>query len=292
MKKFTIIVGKSASGKTTLANHMVEKYGLKKYRTSTTRPKRDCETENDYEFITNEQFQDRLRNNGFIETKIYNVFNNGKIDTWYYGTPIIDIENDNSNYVIVLTLDGAIEFANYYGKENCEIVYLDCSRSLRQTRAMKRGNFNLDEWTRRLVADDNDFPKDKVRKYCKVYFGSDNVDCLAKKILNIPKVYISGKISGTTDYLERFEKAEMELKSMGWDVINPAKINSFLPTDTTWEEYMEIDYKLMDICDTIYMLKDWESSRGANAELEYAKKRKMNIIYEVNYNVGQWYLYR
>jgi hypothetical protein len=94
------------------------------------------------------------------------------------------------------------------------------------------------------------------------------------------KVYISGKISGTTDYLERFEKAEMELKSMGWDVINPAKINSFLPTDTTWEEYMEIDYKLMDICDTIYMLKDWESSKGANAELEYANKRKMNIIYE------------
>lgn len=94
------------------------------------------------------------------------------------------------------------------------------------------------------------------------------------------KVYISGKISGTTDYLERFEKAEMELKSMGWDVINPAKINSFLPTDTTWEEYMEIDYKLMDICNTIYMLKDWESSKGANAELEYANKRKMNIIYE------------
>lgn len=94
------------------------------------------------------------------------------------------------------------------------------------------------------------------------------------------KVYISGKISGTTDYLERFEKAEMELKSRGYDVINPAKINSFLPTDTTWEEYMEIDYKLMDICDTIYMLKDWESSKGANAELEYANKRKMNIIYE------------
>jgi len=101
------------------------------------------------------------------------------------------------------------------------------------------------------------------------------------KIIRIKHtVYISGAISGTTDYLERFEEAELKLKKKGHDVVNPAKLNSFLPTDTTWEQYMEVDYKLMDICDTIYMLSGWENSKGANAELEYAKKRKMNIVYE------------
>ena len=101
------------------------------------------------------------------------------------------------------------------------------------------------------------------------------------KVIRIKRtVYISGAISGTTDYLERFEEAELKLKKKGHDVVNPAKLNSFLPTDTTWEQYMEVDYKLMDICDTIYMLSGWENSKGANSELEYAKKRKMNIVYE------------
>lgn len=95
-----------------------------------------------------------------------------------------------------------------------------------------------------------------------------------------PTIYISGAISGTDDYMERFEKAETELETIGYTVINPAKINSFLPITTTWEQYMEIDYKLLDICDYIYMTKGWQNSKGANAELEYAKEHNIKIIYE------------
>lgn len=93
-------------------------------------------------------------------------------------------------------------------------------------------------------------------------------------------VYISGAISGTTDYLERFEKAETELKSEGYTVINPAKINSFLPNTTTWEQYMEIDYKMLDICDAIYMLDGWVYSKGAKAEYEYAVEHHMSVMYQ------------
>lgn len=100
-------------------------------------------------------------------------------------------------------------------------------------------------------------------------------------------VYISGAISGTTDYLERFEKAETELKSKGYTVINPARINSFLPITTSWEQYMEIDYKILDICDTIYMLDGWENSRGAKAEYDYAIEHHMNIMYQT-YNKELW----
>lgn len=94
-------------------------------------------------------------------------------------------------------------------------------------------------------------------------------------------IYISGAITGTTDYMERFENAENKLKELGYDVINPAKINSFLPTDTTWKQYMEVDYKLLDVCDSIYMLSGWENSKGANAELEYANlKGGYCVFYE------------
>ena len=36
-------------------------------------------------------------------------------------------------------------------------------------------------------------------------------------------IYISGKITGTEDYEERFRKAEMELMSRGFNVLNPVK---------------------------------------------------------------------
>ena len=37
------------------------------------------------------------------------------------------------------------------------------------------------------------------------------------------KIYISGAISGTKDYMERFARAEKELTEKGWSVVNPAK---------------------------------------------------------------------
>ena len=43
------------------------------------------------------------------------------------------------------------------------------------------------------------------------------------------KIYISGAITGTDDYMERFEKAEKELTDKGYSVLNPAKVNAQLP---------------------------------------------------------------
>ena len=46
------------------------------------------------------------------------------------------------------------------------------------------------------------------------------------------KIYISGKITGTTDYMERFGNKQRELEQKGYEVVNPALINSFLPKST------------------------------------------------------------
>ena len=50
------------------------------------------------------------------------------------------------------------------------------------------------------------------------------------------KIYISGKITGTTDYIQRFERVEKALSN--YIVINPAKVNVQLPIETMWKEYM------------------------------------------------------
>lgn len=171
-KKFTILIGKSASGKTTLANYMV-KHGYKKYKTTTTRPMRENETKDDYNFVSENKFLNNLDKGKFVEYNTYNVVFDGKQQTWYYGTPIKNMLFDFSKYVIVLTLNGAIEFVNYYGKENCDIVYVDCSDNIRQQRAKARGSYQEDEWFRRMKADELDFDREKVIANCNIIVKSE-----------------------------------------------------------------------------------------------------------------------
>lgn len=85
-----------------------------------------------------------------------------------------------------------------------------------------------------------------------------------------PRVYISGKISGTTDFMERFDSAEEKLKSRGYAVLNPARANSYMPEDTTWDEYMKVSLTLLQMADAIYMLDGWEDSKGARQEYNMA----------------------
>lgn len=93
-------------------------------------------------------------------------------------------------------------------------------------------------------------------------------------------IYISGKITGTDDYLQRFERAEKHLNTMNiTDVINPAKVNSYLP-ELSYNQYIKMSLCMLEMCDTIYMLKNWENSIGAKLEWEFAKANNYKIMYE------------
>lgn len=94
------------------------------------------------------------------------------------------------------------------------------------------------------------------------------------------KIYISGAITGTDDYMERFAKAEKELTEQGYSVVNPAKVNAQLPEDTSYEEYMKMCFCMLDMCESIFMLKGWEKSCGANREYGYALAKKKTIFFE------------
>ena len=96
------------------------------------------------------------------------------------------------------------------------------------------------------------------------------------------RIYISGQISNLekSDYMERFAKTEKELTEQGWSVVNPAKVNAQLPEDTRYEEYMKMCFCMLDMCEAIYMLKNWNKSCGANRELGYAIAKKKTVFYE------------
>lgn len=92
-------------------------------------------------------------------------------------------------------------------------------------------------------------------------------------------IYISGKITGTADYIDRFARAEETLRASGYIPINPAKVNAQLPPETSYGMYMKMSLNMIDLCDSLYMLPGWEDSRGAMLEKAYAEATGKNIFF-------------
>lgn len=93
------------------------------------------------------------------------------------------------------------------------------------------------------------------------------------------KIYISGKISGIEKEAEAiFEKAENELLLLGYEVVNPMKIKH--DHDLSWSSYMKEDLKAMLCCQAVYMLSNWQDSKGATVERQLAGQLGLKIIYQ------------
>ena len=106
---------------------------------------------------------------------------------------------------------------------------------------------------------------------------------IGKKLGNFDKkikIYISGKISGIEDSAyDIFEKAEIFLIKSGYKVVNPMKLPH--DHDKSWESYMKEDLKALMDCDEIFMLENWETSRGAEIEYDLASELGIKISYQI-----------
>lgn len=92
-------------------------------------------------------------------------------------------------------------------------------------------------------------------------------------------IYISGKITGTADYMERFAQAEKRLKVLGHKTINPAKKNKG-NDGKEWAWYMRRCIKWLCGADAIYMLRGWRKSPGARLEHQIAVALGMSVFME------------
>lgn len=90
------------------------------------------------------------------------------------------------------------------------------------------------------------------------------------------KIYIAGKITEQENYKELFKKAELELIEKGYTVINP----TILPLGFEWNEYLKVNFAMIDICEGVYMLKNWLDSKGAKIENLYALGTGKRILYQ------------
>ena len=94
------------------------------------------------------------------------------------------------------------------------------------------------------------------------------------------KVYVAGKVTGLpeSEVLRKFDRSVATLKKDGHTVMSPAVL--VLNEGFGHGDYMHICYAMIDVCDAVYMQKDWQDSEGARMEREYAAAHKKRIIYE------------
>ena len=98
-------------------------------------------------------------------------------------------------------------------------------------------------------------------------------------------IYVSGKITGTSDYVTRFSTVEDKLIAEGYEVLNPVRegkrLEHCLETEKpTWVQYMKYAIATMMKADYIYMMSGWKQSKGARLEHFLARALNYNIIYE------------
>lgn len=92
------------------------------------------------------------------------------------------------------------------------------------------------------------------------------------------RIYLSGKITNNIEYKLQFQKAENQLRLLGFDVLNPTRMCIY--DWFTYQDCIKLDLALLEMCDAIYMLDGWQDSKGANYELATAKVLGKKTMYE------------
>lgn len=105
------------------------------------------------------------------------------------------------------------------------------------------------------------------------------------------KVYVAGPMTGypMLNFLAFF-RAERDLASQGYSVINPAKnlggntavecLDAHIENPMKWEDYLRIDIATLLDCDAIYLLRGSHNSRGAKLERLIAEGLGMTVMVE------------
>lgn len=140
-----VLVGESASGKSSIERYLVDNYGYNKIVSYTTRQPRPNEVDGiDYHFVSVDEFL-KLKEQGFFaETATYNM--------WHYGTAKEDCADDK---IAVLTPHGLRQISKVNGI-NVLSFYIDVPRRDRLIKILQRGD-DIEEAYRRSLSDVGQF---------------------------------------------------------------------------------------------------------------------------------------
>lgn len=140
-----VLIGESASGKSSIEKYLIENYEYSKIISYTTRQPRSNEANGvDYHFIDESKFDELKKQDFFVETATYNG--------WHYGTAKKDCTNDK---IVVLTPHGLRQIKKI-NDINVTSFYIKVPRRDRLIKILQRGD-NIDESYRRNLSDVGQF---------------------------------------------------------------------------------------------------------------------------------------
>ena len=158
MGKIFYIMGKSATGKDTIYEELLEHrgLGLRPLIMYTTRPIRANEMDGvQYHFTDVEGLRQMQSEGRVIELRSYNTVHG----IWYYFTADGDgIDLEKQNYLALGTLESYQKMRAYYGGERVLPIYIEVADAERLERSIKREKKqaypNFSEVCRRYLADE------------------------------------------------------------------------------------------------------------------------------------------
>lgn len=176
------ILGKTSSGKTSVVNKLIFEHDMHQIVTYTTRAIRKGEKQDvTYHFITEDDFEQKVKKRFFAEYKSYNT----EFGVWYYGTALEDLEKADDKSVIILTPQGYRDVKDKLTKKDITCIYLYANNSTLKRRLEKRGD-DPKEAERRLRHDNEDF-KGVENEVDRIVYNNDgaNIDEVVSKILEM-----------------------------------------------------------------------------------------------------------
>lgn len=85
------------------------------------------------------------------------------------------------------------------------------------------------------------------------------------------RIYLSGPISNCPEYRRIFSAAQELLESMGYDdIVNPAELCRVVPNNYPYDKVMILCLDLLNECDAVLFLPNWQKSHGCGVEYGYA----------------------
>ena len=99
--------------------------------------------------------------------------------------------------------------------------------------------------------------------------------CGSKGAAMKKRIYISGKMSGDPDYVQKFLNAEYQLTKAEYKTMNPTR---FISSSANWNRAMRVAIYLMMKCDGVALLPDWKQSKGAKIEERLARDIGMPVM--------------
>lgn len=85
------------------------------------------------------------------------------------------------------------------------------------------------------------------------------------------------------EYQAKFARAAQKLTGAGYEVFNPAAPEWNDPmheAGLSYGDMLILDFRKLQECDAIYLLSNWQSSKGSTAERAFADAIGLEIMYE------------